>query len=413
MTARSVGKGSSWFLILFALPFLGIGSWVFWMGADMWILRQKTASWLQVPATVLETEFHTVHSRSSKGRSSTSYSVTCRYSYEIEGRRYEGTGVGLEGSMRSSDGYHHTRYEVLKRHRDDKTPVTAWVNPASPAVSLLFRDVTTSMYALPMVGFVFAAAGLGVFVAGAVSAGRKRKNIQLQERFPGRPWRADARWQGFELRERPLPTIFGSLALAVVTGAFVSVFWILLSSDKNAPFFAKAIIGLITLLPLGCLFNAVYRTIRYLKYGSPTLVFSQMPFVPGRENLALLHVKTHLGAEEGVELTIQRQKKEWVRHGSKRSQRVTVEYSETKTVKQDYADRSRQGSAIPVRFTIPEDQPETSEDQEPATVWRLIAKAATPGVDFGAEFVLPVFRLASPDLLETNPMLGPSRGSVR
>jgi hypothetical protein len=409
MSTRSVNNGGGWFLLLFGLPFLAIGGWIFSMGANMWALRQKSATWLRVPATVLQADFHVSHGRSRKGHRSTSYSVTCRYSFEVAGRKYEGARVGLEGSMRSSAGYHRQRYEILRRHRDDRTPVDAWVDPVNPAESLLFRDVSSSMYVLPMVGFVFAAAGLGVCIAGARSAGRLRSNRLLQERFPGRPWRADVRWQGFESRDRPLGIILGSLALAVVAGAFVSVFWILLASDGDAPLFAKVIVGLVTLLPVGALVNAVYRTVRYFKYGCPALVFSQMPFVPGQETMALLHVKTHIGAEAGVELTIQRLRKEWVRRGSKRSLQVTVEYSETKTVSQDYGDRTGRGSAIPVRFTIPEDQPETNESEYPATAWKLIAKAATPGVDFGAEFDLPVYRVASPELLETNPMIRQSR----
>ena len=56
--------------------------------------------------------------------------------------------------------------------------------------------------------------------------------------------------------------------------------------------------------------------------------------------------------------------------------------------------REGRSSAIPIRFTIPEGRPETFSADYPSYRWRLIAKAKTPGIDFCAEFDIPVFDMA-------------------
>ena len=83
-------------------------------------------------------------------------------------------------------------------------------------------------------------------------------------------------------------------------------------------------------------------------------------------------------------------------------------YSEKKTVETDLANRSGRGSAIPVQFIIPENQPETFTAELPNFIWRLTAKAATPGVDFSAQFDIPVYKVTDPSLVDPNPLLGQS-----
>jgi hypothetical protein len=54
------------------------------------------------------------------------------------------------------------------------------------------------------------------------------------------------------------------------------------------------------------------------------------------------------------------------------------------------------GMTIPVRFALPLDQPPTNADNpNDAIVWRLDATARVPGLDFEAQFEVPVFRTAA------------------
>jgi hypothetical protein len=127
--------------------------------------------------------------------------------------------------------------------------------------------------------------------------------------------------------------------------------------------------------------------------------------VTGQDNAALLHVKTHISAAKGIELKLQCMKREIVTRGKKSSTEDSEIYGEKKIATEDLAGRTGRGSAIPVHFTIPPEQPETFSGDLPNYFWKITAKAATPGVDFLAEFEIPVYNVADPALVDVNPMI--------
>jgi hypothetical protein len=390
----------TWGLIFFGLPFLAVGLGVMIWSGGMWWLYTRSQSWDRVPATILTVEF-----RTHRGDESTSYSVDCRYAYAVAGRAYEGTRVGLEGGG-SSDGCHSRRYAILVRHRDSRTPFPAWVDPADPGQSLLFRELTTTLYILPVFGLVFALAGLAVSSAGLRTVVRSRLMRARLQRNPGRPWRASPRWQTFRIHDNPGRKIAGSLAMSVFTGLFISMFIVAIHGDANAPLFARIIIGLMALIPIGGLVTALYHALRYLKYGRASLFFRQLPFVMGQENGAILYVRRHLLASEGTELILTCIKKEWVRQGDGSSVVEREVYREKKTVTVDLAERTGRGSAVPVQFAVPDGKPETYTVEYPMFVWHLEARSATPGVDFSARFEIPVYNVTDPTLIDRNPLSG-------
>jgi hypothetical protein len=399
--APSPKKSASWVLILFGLPFLGIGLGVLIWSGKMWMLYDRSASWNKVPATIVSADFEVHH-----GDKSTSYSVKSRYNYTVNGQAYQGDRVGVEGGGGSSDSYHSRRYDILVKHRDSKTPFEALVNPADPHEALLFRERSTTLYALPLFGLVFALAGLAVSSSGIYTSIKAKLARSRLDANPGRPWRANRRWQTFQVHDSPGRKIAGSLAMAIFTGIFMSIFVIALHGDNHAPLFAKIIVGLLTLIPIGGLISAIYHTLRYIKYGNAALVFRQIPFILGQNNSAILYVREHIAAEKGTELTLQCLRKEWVKNGNKSSLEEREIYSEKKTVETDLANRSGRGSAIPVQFIIPENQPETFTAELPNFIWRLTAKAATPGVDFSAQFNIPVYTVTDTSLIDRNPLAG-------
>lgn len=398
--ARSAGASSSWVMILFGLPFLAVGIGVLAWSGRMWALYHRSGEWKRVPATILSVEL-----RTHRGDDSTSYSVDCRYVYTVAGRDYEGTRVGIEGGGGSSDGYHSRRYALLARHRDAKTPFEARVNPAAPEESLLFRELTTTVYVLPLFGLVFALAGLGVSSAGVYATARSRVTRARLALNPGRPWRSIRGWQTFQVHDSPGRKIAGAIGLSVFMGLFISVFAVVLHGAE-APFFVRLIVGGFALVPVGAFVAAVYYALRYVKYGRASLVFRQLPFVIGRENDAILYVRTPVMATDGTELTLQCVRKVWVKRGNKTAEEEEVVYGETKKAQVDLAGRTGRGSAIPVQFAIPAGLPQTQTVEYPRHLWRLTAKAAAPGIDFSAQFEIPVYTVTDPALIDRNPLAG-------
>lgn len=149
--------------------------------------------------------------------------------------------------------------------------------------------------------------------------------------------------------------------------------------------------------------KAVYLTLQYLKYGDPVLTLPQLPIVPGTQFLAVLHVKTHLMTEHGIQLTFKCVKTTVTGSGKSASTDIKDLHNETKIVTMDMARTSYEGSAIPVAFDVPTGLPDRETEENPSYEWTLEVKAQTPGIDFSTEFDLPVYTVKDPSLVEKRP----------
>ena len=87
---------------LFPLSF-GFGSMIF-LGVGLWMINKgmQSENWDKGTATITSSEIEKTESRSKDAQgftqTSTSYSVTVKYSYTVEGSNYEGNTVGF-GTM--------------------------------------------------------------------------------------------------------------------------------------------------------------------------------------------------------------------------------------------------------------------------------------------------------------------------
>jgi len=403
VSTRAGKQASSGFMALFGLPFLAVGLGVCGWGVYGWYLYRISASWERVPATILSLEFKTHRSTSSKGGTSTTYSVACRYRYEYQGRSFTNGDVEILGGSSSEYGRHKRHYDILQPYKDQHKPYLAWVDPQDPQASLLFREPSMTMYVLPIFGLVFALVGGGVSGAGIIGLLGGRAKARRLARDPDRPWRAEGQWDAFTSRSGAVRTVIGSWAVGIFVTLFISIFFVALGSDPHAPFFAWCVVGFFGLVALGCLGWALYVTLRYLKYGDPQLVLTQLPIPLGGQFLGLLTVKRHLVADQGIDLVFKCVKRHTTGSGKNSHTTTTDVYTQTQTVTEDMAQWEEQGSAIPVTFAVPADQPARTMDENPSYQWLLEAKASTPGIDFAASFDLPVYRVDDPGLIEERP----------
>lgn len=383
-------------LAVLGLPFLGVGLAV--TGAFLWsfILHVRSGSWQRVDARI---EHAVLKShRGSKG--GVTYSVEARYTYALDGGSFAGTRVGTDVGSSSGD-HHRERYELLKRHQESGALFPALVNPADPRESLLFRDLPSENWVLLPFGLVFAGVGAGMIGFGIVSWRRSRRRAANLARDPGRPWRADGRFphEGFIVDSRAARALWGWWIVGVLVGAFASV-CVVLAFTQGAPVLAKCIVGLFATVALWLLICAAYKTAQVMKYGSPRLALGELPVVPGRRLVGIVTCQRHVQAEGAFRVTLK-----CVRTtGSGKSRHVETLYDRTTEVSEDLAP-DRAGTGVPLDLAVPGDLPPTSApDETPDVAWTLSVKAATPGVNFGAEFALPVFRVVDEALIEKRPV---------
>ena len=131
---------------LFPLSF-GFGSMIF-LGVGLWMINKgmQSENWDKGTATITSSEIEKTESRSKDAQgftqTSTSYSVTVKYSYTVEGRNYEGNTVGF-GTM--SHNERSDAQEELKSYPKGKT-IDVYYDPENPSDSVLNKGVFWPMY---------------------------------------------------------------------------------------------------------------------------------------------------------------------------------------------------------------------------------------------------------------------------
>ena len=354
-----------------------------------------SASWDRVDADI-KSVYYGPHS----GRGGATWRLDCAYYYTYHGRTYKGYRVGQEppdvgGNWRTP------RHEILKAHLDKKEPFKAWVNPADPSESFLFRELTDNVvWPLKMGSFLAVLGAVFLFVGLRRIRIRKRRESRLLQ-YPDKPWRVEGTWDDFTIRSQNMQKVLAHWGVGIFLLVILSPFFKDPPPLKVLVYFWMPI--LIALFALWLIGKAVYLTLQYRKYANPTLALPQLPIVPGTQFLAVLLVKTHLVSEHGVQLTFKCVKATTTGSGKSQSVDTKVLHNETKTVTKDMARSTYNGSAIPVIFDVPAGLHDRDAEDNPAYEWTLEMKARTPGIGLSAEFDLPVYAVKDPSLVEKRP----------
>lgn len=277
---------------------------------------------------------------------------------------------------------------------------------------------TEGLHWPPLNGLIVTTVGAGLLFVGVwkLLAARRRERLLLQ--YPDQPWRADGeRWKDLTIRAHSLRTVIACWAIGIFLALWASPAFIYLASAEilQRTFYFLILPALFALIALRLIGRAVYLTLQYLKYGDPVLVLSQLPIVPGLQFVAVLHVKTHIVAEHGVQLTFKCVKETTT--GSGKSQSVDSKdlHSEIKIVTKDMARIMSEGSVIPVVFDVPAGMHDRKSEGNPTYEWTLEVTAKTPGIDFSATFDdLPVYTVADQSLVNSprNSQLPDPPGSI-
>ena len=124
------------FLLLIVLPNL-------W---DAFRMRE----WVQVPA-----EVEAVDLKTSCSDDSTTYKVTARFCYDLNGYHYSGDRIGIaDGGADNVGDWQQNTYARLKRQQQTRL----WVNPGKPSESVFDRELRWGLLGFKLIFVVCLAA---------------------------------------------------------------------------------------------------------------------------------------------------------------------------------------------------------------------------------------------------------------
>lgn len=235
--------------------------------------------------------------------------------------------------------------------------------------------------------------GVNAKVSGGAWWGREER--ALREQHPDAPWRWKREWDTGVLSAHSKGKMIGAFAFAVL--------WNLVSSPVL--FFVPeevrggntlALVGLLfPLVGLGAIVAAVYFALQWRRYGNTVFEMDAVPGVVGGMLSGRVRIPTVVLPEKDAVAVLECVRRVTTGSGKNRSTSVDTLWQEELSVPRGALVQESRATLVPVRFLIPPDQPPTDgEDSDNQLLWRLRARMAVPGVDFSAEFEVPVFRTA-------------------
>lgn len=379
ITRRS--RGSPLFKLLFALPFAGVGLFMGGLVVHTLHRAQEMDHWMEVPVSVQEAALV-----EHRGDDSTTYRVTARYTYEVDGRTYEGTRVGLQGGSDNIGDWHQERYRELVAARDGQRVLRGRVNPAQPAEAILFPRVRRGMMLFYLLfAVVFGGVGLGLFAAGLQS---RRKRNDAAAAPSDEPWRARKDWAEGLIRSTSRADAWGLTIMAVIWNTVAWSVAGLIGRDlmrQGGPaylFLLFPVVGVI-LIGVALRFHLVAR-----RYGGAVFQMSPVPGVLGGRLAGLIRLPQAARPPDGFLVTVQCQRT--TRSG--KNTHTTVVWQEERRMEPDALPLVDVGQVIPVLFALPYALPASDQwERGGAISWRLDVKGRQPGVDVAVSFIIPVF----------------------
>ena len=244
VSERAKARGATGCLRVFFLIFLAVGSLVVWSLTVKPLMRIRDArNWRTVPCTITSSNV-----ASHSGSDSTTYSVDIHYRYEVGGREFQSGRYRFESGSDSS----RKEKDAIVRSHPVGMQTLCFVNPRDPGDAVIDRGPHRGLW-MGALGLVFVVVGGGGFLFAPAMAGKGRaRAVPVVEGAGSGP---------VELKPKytPLVKFLGMLAFCVVWNGFIGIFFhlVFLADDaRKVPFFAKAIVGLFSLIGVLILFGA-------------------------------------------------------------------------------------------------------------------------------------------------------------
>lgn len=379
-------------LFLFALPFAVVGFVVAFMaGLRLWSWAEAR-DWREVPARILEVELeeHT-------GDGSTTYEAVARYEYQYEGTTYQGNDVGLGSGADNIGSFHEDKYRELELYRSQDRMFRCYVDPDNPSRSILYREARWGLLSLMgLFALIFGGVGIGLMFGGLWGKRKLDEEENLTDLNPTEPWRWKPEWAEGRIASSGKARFVLPAIMAILWNLISTPLLFVLPKEIIEKENYLALIGF--LFPLGgfgLLVWAGRAFIRWKKFGDSVFEMSTFPGVIGGRLAGRVLTSIDLDPSAGFLVTLNNINRVTTGSGDNRSTSERILWQDERHLLEESAQYDPSRSEIPVEFQIPFDASPTEErSDDDQVLWRLQVEAEVPGVDFDAQFEIPVFETA-------------------
>lgn len=371
---------SAIFMVLFSLPFAGVGigmtGWAAWCA---WQFRAMQ-SWVETPAMILQAEIE---------NGGDSEKVTAVYEYNFDGKEHVGDRVTVHAGSDNIGSFHRDVHRELEQHRATKRPFRCFVNPNDPHDAILYRNLRWEMMAFyTLFGTLFGSAGFGILSA-TLLGWRDEVRSTSAPAPEDQPWTARADWAAGVIRETSGARLAGPIL------AILAVYWMIASfpllstlpelistANSNWAYLTLAFPAVGVLLMT---FSSMHYS-RRRKYGDSVFEMAATPGVIGGQLAGVVRIPTRVEAPEGFLIKLDCLEKRDSDDGGDK-----VLWQDERLVGATL-DSGPSETLVPILLAIPFECEETNSASVRRSIeWKLTISAQTSGVGYKSQFEVPVF----------------------
>ena len=372
------------FLLLFALPFFGVGVWMTWsVGSnlhDAWRMN----SWEPVQAELVKGGYHT-HSDSD----STTYEAYAEYRYTIGGRSFVGTRVGVAGGADNIGDHQQHVGRSLQRALAAGANVTVYVDPNDPDSAIYDRSLRWGLLGLKTIFLLtFGGVGLALIIVAIKAPAPKDLTDPI---YQDSPWLANENWQGDPIRSDSRGTMYAAWGFAALWNLISAPLPFLLYGEivdkQNWP----ALIGLLfPLIGAGLIVWAVRRTREWRRFGAAPLTLDPFPGAIGGDVAGTIDIDLPYDADQRFTVTLTCIRSYQSGSGKNKSRSQSAEWQESQVAHSEFQSR---GTRVSFRFDVPDHLSGSDAEQANDTYyfWRLNIEAELTGTDLDRDYEIPVY----------------------
>lgn len=217
----------------------------------------------------------------------------------------------------------------------------------------------------------------------------------LQAQNPDRPWIYKQEWVNGVITERGASAPWFMLVFAILFTA-ISIPAVYAFRDQLGKQNTGALVALLfPLVGLALFVSAMYKVLRWHKFGVSRLRLDRIPVEPGHSFHAQIETHMREAPANGFKLRLSCIERISSGSGRSRSTRESYLWQDEQTIRPGVAIPTPVGVRIPLSFEVPADaQPTDEQNRDDEFVWRLDVTTDEPGIDYDVTFELPVFNTA-------------------
>jgi hypothetical protein len=260
------------------------------------------------------------------------------------------------------------------------------------------RNWTEALF-LGLFGITFGGVGFGGITAALAGRRKLKEQAVLEASHPDSPWLWRSDWASGRIVDSGRATMFTAWVFAAFWNlvSFPSAFFAVRAAVQEGNH-AALLALLFPLVGIGLVVWAVRSTLRYRKYGVSRLELSTIPGVVGRTLTGMVRAPARMQPDDGFQVTLSCVRRVTTGGDDKSTTEKILWQEERRIMGEPTRTAAAMETHIPVAFRLPADAEACDDsDSNNRVVWRLRLSAIVPGVDYEAQFEVPVFQTSASD----------------